>query len=67
MKALIKCVSEKAPFSKRQQCGLLGINQGSLYYKPTGEKEENLQVMRKMDEHYLKHPTAEFFDHHPCL
>lgn len=58
MKALIKCVSEKAPLSKRQQCGLLGINRGSLYYKPTGEKEENLQVMRKMDEHYLKHPTA---------
>jgi putative transposase len=58
MKTLIKCVSEKAPLSKRQQCGLLGINRGSLYYKPTGEKEENLQVMRKMDEHYLKHPTA---------
>jgi putative transposase len=58
MKALINCVSEKAPFSKRQQCSLLGINRGSLYYKPTGEKEENLQVMRKMDEHYLKHPTA---------
>jgi len=58
MKALIKCVSEKAPLSKRQQCGLLGINRGSLYYKPTGEKEENLHIMRKMDEHYLKHPTA---------
>jgi putative transposase len=58
MKTLIKCVSEKTPLSKRQQCSLLGINRGSLYYEPTGEKEENLHVMRKMDEHYLKHPTA---------
>jgi putative transposase len=58
MKALTKCVSEKESLSKRQQCDLLGINRGSLYYKPTGEKQENLEVMRKMDEHYLKHPTA---------
>lgn len=58
MKTLIKCVSGKAPLSKRQQCELLGLNRGGLYYKPTGEKQENLDIMRKMDEHYLKHPTA---------
>ena len=58
MKTLTKCVSEKEALSKRQQCGLLELNRGSLYYKPTGEKQENLEVMRKMDEHYLKHPTA---------
>lgn len=58
MKKLSVCVSEKAPISKRQQCNLLGINRGVLYYKPSGENEENLKVMRKMDEHYLKHPTA---------
>ena len=57
MKTLIKCVSEKEPLSKRQQCELLEINRGSVYYKPTGEKQENLDIMRKMDEHYLKHPT----------
>jgi putative transposase len=57
MKTLIKCVSENGPLSKRQQCELLEINRGSVYYKPTGEKQENLDIMRKMDEHYLKHPT----------
>jgi len=54
---LVKCVSEKDSLSKRQQCQLLEINRGSLYYKPTGEKQENLDVMRMMDEHHLKHPT----------
>jgi len=58
MKELSKCVSAKAPISKRQQCNLLGINRGVLYYKSTGESQENLEIMRKMDEHYLKHPTA---------
>jgi len=57
MKTLIKCVSEKEHLSKRQQCELLEINRGSIYYKPTGEKQENLDIMRMMDEHYLKHPT----------
>jgi putative transposase len=57
MKTLIKCVSENEPLSKRQQCELLEINRGSVYYKPTGVKQENLDIMRKMDEHYLKHPT----------
>jgi len=28
-----------------------------LYYAPTGESSENLEIMRIMDEHYLKHPT----------
>ena len=57
MKTLVKCVSKKDPLSKRKQCELLGINRGSIYYKPTGEKQENLDIMRKMDEHYLEHPT----------
>lgn len=57
MKTLVKCVSKKDPLSKRKQCELLGINRGSIYYKPTGENQENLDIMRKMDEHYLEHPT----------
>ena len=54
---LIKCVTEKEPLSIRQQCSLLEIQRGSLYYKPTGEKQENLDIMRMMDEHHLIHPT----------
>jgi len=28
-----------------------------LYYQPSGEKPENLEMMRKMDEEFLEHPT----------
>lgn len=43
--------------SKRRQCELLGVNRSNLYYKPVGEKPENLEMMRKMDEEFLDHPT----------
>ena len=58
MKTLMRCVSGQGSLSKRKQCDLLGINRSSLYVKPVGEKQENLDIMRKMDEHHLKHPTA---------
>lgn len=58
MKAqLVKCVTNEQTLSKRKKCELLEINRGSLYYKPLGEKQENLEIMRQIDEHHLKHPT----------
>lgn len=42
--------------SLARQCELLGINRSGLYYKPVGESELNLKLMRMIDEHYLKHP-----------
>ena len=42
--------------SLRRQCETLGIHKSGLYYKPTGETELNLELMRLMDEHYLEHP-----------
>jgi len=33
------------------------IHRSGLYYKPCGEKPENLEIMRIMDEHYLEHPS----------
>lgn len=58
MKAkLIQCVSEKESLSKRKQCDLLGVTRGTVYYKPKGEKQENLDMMRKMDEYHLEYPT----------
>lgn len=42
--------------SIKQQCRLLGIQRSGLYYKPCGEKEENLKILRQMDEQYLKTP-----------
>jgi len=43
-------------FSVRQQCDLLGVNRSTLYYQPAGESEENLILMRLLDEQYTKTP-----------
>jgi putative transposase len=32
-------------------------NRSNIYYEPKGESEENLSIMRIMDEHYLDYPT----------
>lgn len=42
--------------SVRRQCELLGINRSGLYYRPVGESEENLMLMRLIDEEYTRHP-----------
>ncbi len=39
-----------------KQCKLLKISRTSLYVNPQGEKSENLNFMRLMDEQYLKTP-----------
>ena len=38
------------------QCNLLQIHRSGLYYEPTAESEENLHLMRLMDELYLTVP-----------
>lgn len=42
--------------SVSRQCVLLGISRGSLYYTPKGESDLNLELMREIDEQYLKAP-----------
>ena len=42
--------------SVRQQCELLGLNRSTVYYTPAGETKENLCLMRRIDEQYLKTP-----------
>jgi putative transposase len=42
--------------SVRQQCELLGLNRSTVYYTPAEETEENLCLMRRIDEQYLKTP-----------
>jgi len=39
-----------------RQCELLCIHRSGLYYKPVPETEENLNLMRLMDEQYFKTP-----------
>ena len=38
------------------QCEMMSINRSGLYYTPCGETPLNLDVMRKIDEHFLKYP-----------
>jgi putative transposase len=42
--------------SIRRQCELLGLNRATLYYRGVGESEENLELMRLIDEQYLRTP-----------
>jgi putative transposase len=42
--------------SVTQQCELLGLPRSSYYHVPAPESEENLRLMREIDEVYLKHP-----------
>ena len=39
-----------------RQCRLLDLNRSTAYYKPAGESEENLAIMRELDELHLAHP-----------
>ena len=42
--------------SVRRQCELLGVNRSSLFYEPMGESEQNLRLMRLLDEQYTRAP-----------
>ena len=39
-----------------QQCKLLSIARSSYYYEPKGETEQNLGLMRRIDEQFLETP-----------
>jgi len=57
MKEVMGYIAEDEKISIRSQCDLLEVNRSNAYYKPVPESEENLAIMRLMDEHYLDHPT----------
>ena len=39
-----------------RQCSALNISRSSAYRKPTGISDDNIDLMRKLDELHLKHP-----------
>ena len=43
--------------SLRRQCELLAVCRGRYYYEPCPETEENLALMRRLDEKHLQHPV----------
>lgn len=47
---------EQASPSIRRQCELLGLARSTFYFQPARETEENLLLMRLIDEQYLKTP-----------
>jgi putative transposase len=42
--------------SVRRQCELVGLSRATFYYEPAQESDFNLQLMRLIDEQYLKTP-----------
>lgn len=58
MKKELILLQKEPSISIRSQCELLNIPRSSLYYKPIGEKKENLEMMQLMDKHILEEPTA---------
>jgi putative transposase len=50
-------ITRDAPeLSLSHQCRLLSISRSSFYYAPKGESPENLALMRRIDELFLKYP-----------
>ena len=47
---------EHGSLSIRRQCELLDLPRSTLYYQPATESDENLRLMRLLDEQYLKMP-----------
>jgi putative transposase len=47
---------DHAEIGMRRQCELPGVNRSGLYYEPLGENEENLALMRLLDEQYTRAP-----------
>ena len=50
-------ISDNEPLSIRKQCELIDLNRSSVYYNAVGESDENLRIMRLMDEEFMEHPT----------
>jgi putative transposase len=51
-----KMVQDQRDLSIRRQCQLLGIGRSGLYYKPTATSDEQLAIMRRIDELHLQWP-----------
>jgi putative transposase len=50
-------ITPSESLSISSQCRLLGINRSSFYYQPKPMSEEDLKLMRLIDEQFLKTPT----------
>jgi putative transposase len=57
LKALKELVEHDSPsIHIKRQCELLGINRSTVYYRPRGDKSEDTELMRHIDEEYTEKP-----------
>ncbi len=49
-------IARRPDLSVSQQCRVLAISRSSFYYTPKGESADNLALMRRIDELFLKYP-----------
>ncbi|TFH95102.1 IS3 family transposase, partial [Porphyromonas levii] len=47
-----------AGLSRNRFCKYMKLNRTTLYYQPKGESEQNLEMMRIIDEYHTEHPTS---------
>ncbi len=56
-KARVEMIDRGRPkLSVSRQCKLVGVSRSSLYYRPVGPDQDDLDIMAKMDRQYLKTP-----------
>jgi len=48
--------AENCKIAVARQCELLSLSRSSYYYQSSGESAENIELMRRMDEQYLRTP-----------
>ena len=56
MKVKRTMVEPDNPVSMRRQCELLRLNRSGLYYEPVATADEELAMMKRIDELHLKYP-----------
>jgi putative transposase len=49
-------IDQGAELSVTRQCELLGLNRTGAYYTPRPVREEDLRIMRRLEELHLEHP-----------
>lgn len=57
-----RLISPGSKVSIQKQCRILGLSRTAHYYKPKGESEENLQIMKKIDKEHIEHPAKGVVD-----
>ena len=52
----MRLIERGGPLSLSRQCALLGVSRSSQYYRPKGERADNLALMRRLDELHMAYP-----------